>query len=159
MFCNHCGAACDDGAKFCPACGVDFSAPTPVQPGYQPPVYQQPIQPVYQPPIYQQLYPVVPAVPGKGQGIASLVLGIISLVLLISIDVSFICAIVGIILGSVAISKAKSVGMKNGFAVAGLTCSIIAVCLMIIIFVLFIVALTMYGFEMMEGYEYYEYYM
>lgn len=57
MFCTKCGAAVEDGVKFCPNCGqpMEQVAPAP-QPEPQPvpqpepqPVYQQP-QPVYQQP-------------------------------------------------------------------------------------------------------------
>lgn len=63
MFCNRCGAACEDTAMFCNACGNMLQSapqapaqPEPQQPVYQQPVYEQPAyqQPVYQQPVYQQ---------------------------------------------------------------------------------------------------------
>lgn len=57
MFCNKCGAACNDNAAFCNTCGNPLQAApqqAPQQPVYQQPVYQQPAQPVYQQPVYQQ---------------------------------------------------------------------------------------------------------
>lgn len=74
MFCKNCGAQCNEGAKFCPACGTDLTPPTapeqpayqqPAQPVYQQPVmYQQPAQPVYQQPV-QVIYQPVVQVPMK----------------------------------------------------------------------------------------------
>lgn len=149
MFCPKCGAACEDGAKFCPTCGNNMNAAPvqPAQPVYQQPaqpVYQQPVyqQPVYQQPVYQPVQPVyqqpaaAPAVPGKGLGIASMVLGIVSLVMFCAWYLAIPCALVGCILGAVALNKAKQAGMKNGMGVAGLTCSLIALAILIIIVIL-----------------------
>ena len=55
-----------------------------------------------------------------------MVLGIVGLVLSFCVPVlPIIMCIVGVILSGVSMSKAKSAGMKNGMAVAGLVCSII----------------------------------
>lgn len=156
MFCRNCGAACADGAKFCPACGTDLSvaaAPVepvyqqPVQPVYEQPVYQQPVyqQPVYQQPVYQQPYQA-PVVPGKGLGIASMVLGIIALVLFCVLYIAIPCAIIGAILGGVAMNKAKQAGVKNGMGVAGLTCSLIALGVLVIYWILVATVLTELAF-------------
>lgn len=61
---------------------------------------------------------------GAGMAIASMVLGIVSLVLSCCIPwVTFVCALIGVILGGVALAK-KTAG--KGMAIAGLVCSIIS---------------------------------
>ncbi len=128
MVCSKCGTQNADGVQFCAGCGAPMTVPQqpmyqqPQQPMYQQPMYQQPQQPMYQPP----MYPQQPAVPGKGLGVASMVVGIISLVLFCIWYIAIPCAIVGVILGGVALSKAKEVGMKNSLAVAGIACSCVA---------------------------------
>jgi hypothetical protein len=68
-------------------------------------------------------------VPGKGLGIASMVVGIVAIVLVCMWYISIPLAIVGAALGGVASSKAKKANMKNGMATAGLVCSIICLAL------------------------------
>lgn len=142
MFCPNCGTQNADNATFCAGCGTklnaDQQAPAqqpvyeapvqPQQPVYQQPVYQAPQQPVYQQPI---------TVPGKGLGVAGMVLGIISLVFCCcTLYISVPCAVIGLILSAVGMSKAKKAGMKNGCAVAGIVCSCIALALTILVYVL-----------------------
>ena len=117
MFCPNCGAQNADNVAFCASCGANLGA--------QQPVYQAPVQPVYQQPAQQP-------VPGKGMGIAGMVLGIVALVLFCWWYVAIPCAIVGAILSGVALKKAQEVGKKNGMAVAGLVCSCIALGIAII---------------------------
>ena len=106
MVCRNCGAQLPENATFCQNCGTAV----------------MPAQPVYQAPI-----PVAPVtVPGKGQGVASMVLGIISLVLFCIWYIALPCAIIGLVLGAVGSSKAKKAGMKNGMATAGIVMSCIA---------------------------------
>ncbi len=106
------------------------------QPQYQQPQqpqqqYQQP-QPQYQQPQqqYQQQYqqpyvqPVAPQNPGSGLGTASLVLGIISMLLC---NPMFICSFIAIICGGVGKKKSKEAGMKNGTATAGITLGMIPI--------------------------------
>ena len=66
---------------------------------------------------------------GSGLSVASMVLGIISLVLFCIAWICFPCGIVSIILGGVSISGKKP---GKGMAVAGLVCSIVAIALYII---------------------------
>ena len=134
MFCPNCGAQNADNVAFCASCGANMTAQqAPVQ------------QPVYQQPVYQQQ----PAsVPGKGLGIAGMVLGIISLVLFCVTYISIPCAIVGIILSGVGLKKAKDVGMKNGMAVAGLVCSAIALGVCVVAWILAASALAELGFAL-----------
>ncbi len=73
--------------------------------------------------------PQQPQDPGKGIGAASMVLGILGLCTGWLYGIGCILGIVGIILSVVAGNKSKSVGLGwNGLAIAGLVCSIIAVC-------------------------------
>lgn len=85
------------------------------------------------------------SVPGKGLGITGMVLGIISLVLFCILYISIPCSIVGAILSGVALKKAKDAGMKNGMAVAGLVCSLIALGICVISWVLAAAAVAEIG--------------
>lgn len=63
----------------------------------------------------------------KGKAIASMVLGIVAVVLgccLLTRWIGIICAIIGLALGGVAIKKNED---GRGMAIAGLVCSIIAI--------------------------------
>ncbi|MBP3706753.1 MAG: DUF4190 domain-containing protein [Clostridia bacterium] len=119
MFCVNCGSENQEGTKFCIKCGAPIEQQQQVtaQPPIQPPVQQ----PMYQQPMYQQ-----PMVPGKGLGIASMVLGILSLVLFCVWYVAIPCGIIGLVLGAVGYNKARSCNIKNGMATAGIVCSCIA---------------------------------
>ena len=100
------------------------------QPTQQIPVYQStPGQPNYPvtpptyssapPPVLYPMAPVQPPVPGKGAALASLILGIVSIVLTVTccgMIISWIPALVGLILGIVARAK----GNKSGMSIAGL---------------------------------------
>ena len=72
--------------------------------------------------------------PGKGLGIASMVLGIVSVSCFCCITyLSCVTAIVGIILGAVGNSQSKQAGYKNNMAVAGIVLGIIACSIFLII--------------------------
>jgi len=146
MNCNKCGAEISPGAAFCVNCGEPVSAP---QAAPQPPVTPQP-QAVPQPqvtPAPQAVQYAVPApvLPGKGMGIAAMVLGIVSLALFCIWYISIPCAIVGAVLGGLSASKAKEVGAKNGMATAGLVCSIIAIGLAILFVILVAIGVASMG--------------
>lgn len=159
MECPKCGAQLNDDATFCGVCGNQissaasasstqqpysqqpYSQPTYGQPPYgQNPNNQQPYgqvpyggQAPYGQPMYQQ-----PPVPGKGFGIAGMVLGIVSLVFVcLFYPVSFVLAIVGAVLSVISSSKAKAAGMKNGMAVAGLVCSLVSLAFALIVVIIF----------------------
>jgi uncharacterized membrane protein len=68
--------------------------------------------------------------PGKGLNIASMVLGIISLVL-IWVVIGIIPAIVGFVLGVVGHGKSRKVGVPTGMATTGIVCSIVALIIFI----------------------------
>lgn len=114
MFCSKCGVQNEEGLNFCANCGAPLNAAPAAPVAPQQPVYQQP---AYQP---------APVVPGKGMGIAGMVLGIIGLVFMCVFYIGIPCAIVGVILSGLASSKAKKAGLKNGMATAGIVCSCIA---------------------------------
>lgn len=127
MVCPNCGAQIPQGTSFCQLCGTSVQN---AQPQYQS---------QYQYPTYPNQYgapPVKdPEVPGKGQGVASMILGIISLVSFCSFSVPIICAIISIVLGCVSKSKAKAAGMKNGMATAGIVMSVICLSLWVFIII------------------------
>jgi hypothetical protein len=83
--------------------------------GYVPPPHEFPPQAYYQPP---------QANPGNGQSIASLILGICSLVF---IGGGLILPLIGLILGVIGKRKALDVGAPTGMATAGIVMSIIAI--------------------------------
>ena len=147
--CSNCGAELMDEAKFCGKCGTAqaeqpaYQQPAYQQPTYQQPTYQQPAyqQPAYQQPAYQQ--PAQPAiVPGNGMAIASMVLGIVSLVLFCVWYLAIPCGIVGAVLGAIARSKAVEAGAKNGMANAGIACSCVALGLALLIVILGVIGLA-----------------
>lgn len=147
MFCPNCGNEIPTG-KFCPVCGTPVEAPVEetvvveAQPVYEQPaqpVYEQPAQPVYEQPVYEQPVEteiVQPAVdPGKGKGTASLILGIVALVLgavcpclfaCLGSIVPLGCSIGGIITGAMGSKASKEAGFKNTKATTGLILSIVA---------------------------------
>jgi hypothetical protein len=65
--------------------------------------------------------------PGKGLNIASMVLGIISLLLMFwAWGIGVIPAVIGLVLGVVGKGKSREVGAPTGMATAGIVCSIVA---------------------------------
>lgn len=161
MFCPYCNSEINDGLKFCPKCGSPVASASYQQPvqQYQDP-YQQPYQQQYQqPPVFNQA-PVQPMqfyseqpqadnrVPGKGLGIASMVLGIIAFVFSCYLYLSLPLGLTSLILGVVGRIKAKSADKKNGCATAGIICSILALA-WVILFALGIG--SMLGLSFMES--------
>ena len=110
-YCANCGNRCADNLAFCNSCGAPLQQAQPV-------------------------YAAAPELPGKGFGVASMVLGIISLALFCFWYLALPCAIVSLILGSIGTSKAKQVGMKNGMATAGIVLSCVALGLALLIVVI-----------------------
>lgn len=108
-------------------------------PGYPPqpqdPNYQQqpqaPNQQNYQQAPQQVAYPQPaygppPPSPGKGMNIASMVLGIVSLVFSFCLYyLSIPMSIVGLVLGLIGTSKAKNAGQPKGMGTAGVVMNII----------------------------------
>ena len=129
MYCRRCGGQIADGNNFCQYCGMpldDANAGQNQQQGTQ----NQQQSYGYRQPNYQNYYNYYPynypyqqPVPGKGYGIASLVLGICSIPLFELSLVGLIISIIGLCLGISSSRSAKSVGMTNGIATAGIVCS------------------------------------
>ena len=142
MICNNCGAMCNDDAKFCRNCGAALTAQNNAQNNTQNNTsqygYTQYQQTQYQQPQYQQVYVEPMTYPGKGLGIAGMVVGIVSLVLMCLFYFSLPAAITGAILSGIALSKSKAAGVENKMAVAGLVCSIIALGIALIFLVIMI---------------------
>lgn len=117
MICRKCGTNVPDGAPACHVCGtpMGYAAPVPA------------------------------SVPGKGLGIAGMVLGIVSLVFFCIWYISLPCGITGIILSAVSKSKAKPYGAKSGLATAGIVCSAIALGLMILFIILVAIGIAEMG--------------
>jgi Interferon-induced transmembrane protein. len=120
-----------DEAVSCTVCGAPLAASQiPQQPDYQQQAYQQQAyqqqayqqQPYQQQPYQQQAYqqPYGAAVPGNGKATASLVLGILSLIL-----PGLPLGIIGIVLGVQARNAMPEGTPDRGKATAGLVCSII----------------------------------
>ena len=142
MFCMNCGNYNPEEAQNCSSCGASltrndqqnteqYSGPAsgqgvvPIQPmsNYQPYVPQQPYgEGNYFPnPVFEQ--PISGKNIGKGAGIASLVLGIVSLALFCFPVVALLCSIVGLIFGIISVVKSGKAGKKCGVGIAGLICS------------------------------------
>ena len=134
--CNNCGSQMPDEAVVCTVCGAPLAASQVPQQPYQQQAYQQPYQQqayqqqpyqqqAYQQPYQQQVYQqpyqqtnVQPA--GSGKATASLVLGIVSIVL-----GSLLFGIIGVVLGVQARNMMPEGTPGRGKATAGLVCSII----------------------------------
>lgn len=115
MYCPNCGKQSPDEATVCTECGLKFG-PVSTEPVYDPAIN------AYRQPVY------IPAtIPGKGVSIASLVLGIISVVFFLTAYIAAAIAVVGLVLGIYGKSKSKKLGLPNGSATAGIACS--SVCL------------------------------
>ncbi len=118
MFCPKCGTPANENQSHCTNCGAPLNA--------QQQVYQQQYNAPYNAPANK-------SVPGLGLAVTSMVLGIVSVVLFCIIYVAIPCAIVGIALGGVALLKAKRANVKSGMAIAGITCSCVALGILIIL--------------------------
>lgn len=113
--------------------------------------YQQQSGQYYQPPINNQQYYCPPPVikrnvretePGYSQGIASMILGICSLLFFYT-GISLISAIVGLVLGISSSKKSKQFNLKNNYSLAGIITS--AVSISIILFFILIVVFVLVG--------------
>lgn len=144
FFCPACGNAISERSVFCDICGTRVAA-QPTQPTGYPP------QPAY-PPITQVVY-VKPKVPGRGFGIASMVLGILGLLYSLSgatailsmLDFGFyaeafipplIMISVMPLLATIFGYSARKRGYRCGISNSGLTMGIIGLCAMALILML-----------------------
>lgn len=139
MRCPVCDTEIYNGLKICPACGNQIAVE------YQQTNYQQTnSQQQYQPHVEQQQYsqPVQPVqiyidtnnyadtsqnktIPALGASIVSLIFAILSFVTFCIVPVAVVCASVGLFSGLIAIIVSSAKGRKNGFAVAGIVCSLL----------------------------------
>ena len=154
--CPTCNQPNDDATAFCSSCGAPFEqiSSTPPPQGYAPPPqdYAPPPQGYappppqgyapppqgYPPPPPQGYAPPPPKPPGYGMGIASMVLGIVALLICYVpwVDIaSLVLSIVGLILAIIAKKKNAEVGAPPGMATAGLVTNIIALVISVIFFV------------------------
>lgn len=125
MFCSHCGAKLTDGQPYCHNCGAAVQPNRPQQPHQQP--YRQP-QAQQPAPVEKKPNPLAPT--GLALGIAGALLALLTFAFLY--DVYWILAIsslatsaVGVILSSVAISKARKGHTGYALALAGVVTSAI----------------------------------
>lgn len=119
--CTQCGFQLQDFDNVCPQCGT-------VQP-----LQQAQAMPQYAP----VMAPSAAKDPGKGLGIAGMVLGIVGLVLFCFVYVGLPCSIVGLILSAVGMKKSEAAGFGNGMGKAGLICSLIAVAIDVLLGIVF----------------------
>lgn len=110
MFCPKCGTNNADGVSFCSNCGTTLqTASTPMP------------TPVPRPVNYKSY-----SEPGKGLAIASLITGIVSLIMF-----AIICGTLAIVFGAIA----KKKGYFGGMATAGLVLGIVGIVLWLLMLV------------------------
>jgi hypothetical protein len=92
--------------------------------------------------------PPPPAVPtSNGIAVASLVLGILAVVLFFTIWIPVVLGILAIVFGALGISKTNKQGApQKGLAIAGLVCGAAGIALAIL-FIVFVIALGTSGAE------------
>ena len=100
------------------------------------------------PPGYE--YPAMAQKPGNGLAVASLVLGILSIVLICVWYISIPASILAIIFGVIGRGRAKAGASGGGMATGGLICGVIAVCLVVLLVAFGVAILSMLGIEGME---------
>ncbi|MBQ9869763.1 MAG: zinc-ribbon domain-containing protein [Ruminococcus sp.] len=105
MFCRKCGGQIPDGRPFCPSCGTPADVSS--APSYT-----------------NNVYNVAQPKQTSGLAVASLILGILALVLACFGVVGIICGILAVIMGGVALASKKG---GKGMAIAGLVCGLIAI--------------------------------
>ncbi len=146
MFCPKCGTQISENSAFCQFCGSPMNQQQ-----------QQPYQPQYQQQ-QQILYVAKPPVPGRGLGIAGMVLGIIGLVYAVycffmaiaiadtnlrNIESSAIVFIVFSVLSILGVSLAgsgRNKGYINGISTSGIVTSAIGLFLYFVSILIVLVA-------------------
>lgn len=127
MLCPICGQECAENSAFCDNCGNPLHRAAPVTPAQ---TQQAPTQSTPQP---------AGELPCKTMSIVAMILGILSILGGCCLAfVSIPSAIVGIILSSISMKRAKEVGRTNNYSLAGLICSIIGLVLALL-FVVFVI--------------------
>lgn len=128
MYCPNCGKHSPDEATVCAECGLKFG-PISAEPVYDPSVN------AYRQPLY------IPAtVPGKGLGITSMILGILSVVFFLTVYIAGAFATVGLVLGLYSKSKSNKLGLHNGTATAGIACSLVCLGINLTILIIAVIA-------------------
>lgn len=115
MECLRCNTQNSENARYCAVCGMEL----PQRLAYSRQARPEPL-------------------PGKGLGIVSMVVGICSTLSFVYFGAPM--AIAGIALGIVANKQAKCVGKTNGFAKAGIICSIFTLAVTTIYWLIFLLA-------------------
>lgn len=87
---------------------------------------------------------------GKGMAVASMVLGIVAIVLSCIWYISIPCAIIGLILGIMYNKK----NAKSGMATAGIVCSIIALILVVVVLLMAVAGLAFLGSSGLSNLQY-----
>jgi hypothetical protein len=132
MFCNNCGAEISADTKFCTFCGTPISGTDfqRVNVPQQPVSPQQPIAPQPIPVIIQTPNQPVDTRKGPGPGIASLILGIISLFISWIPIAGLVPPVIAFFLGLACVIGRRR---KKGFGVWGIVLSIlsIVICLLV----------------------------
>lgn len=130
--CGNCGGQMDDNATFCPNCGTNAGGNVN---GQIPKQFQMQNQMDTNPMFQHQMMGMQQPEKSAGLAIASMVLGIVSLVVGCCIPyVTFFTALVGLIMSG------ASLGMKmggRGMAIAGLVCNIISLIPALIVLLVF----------------------
>jgi hypothetical protein len=93
-----------------------------------------PSEPPSEPPAMPPPMPAVPArpAPTNGLAVASLVCGILAVILFFTIIFPIILGILAVIFGAVGISKASQGGGHKALAIAGLICGVVGIAAMIV---------------------------
>ena len=126
--CPNCGAELEDNAVFCDECGVQLAQQSNHNPPSTPPIVRTNVSDTSAINLQSMVTPKASdGMKNSGLGIASMVLGIISVC---SLGILFIPKIVGLILGIITMGKKDT---KHTFAVVGIVTSAIAFVLVIVI--------------------------
>lgn len=121
MFCPKCGSNIPDNSVQCDECGNKFGSAN------QQNAFQQQTK---------NAAVISPTVPGKGMGIAAMILGILSIVLFWIPYISLPMATVAVTLGGIGNGKANTVSLKNGCAVAGIATSCVTLGILLTVILL-----------------------
>lgn len=159
MYCKNCGILMEDDANFCIKCGTAVTRPN-IQPEAEEKIIATEVEanaeveikaevetnnePAGLVPV-RMVYvekPATPSVPGKGNSIAAMALGIASLAMWFIFYMALPMAITGLILGISSQSKASKAGMKNSMAKTGIICSSVGIVLSLVFITIFVLSIV-----------------